>query len=149
MYSSFSLNLFNSYLLLFSLRYIQRLLVKAVGPLATLVNDLDNQTHRKMVVDVLALVGQSACKLNLTRRRALANEINPQYRKLAYDRSDVTGPNLFDDLSKCMKDAFVMGKLSKSVRQSKNWQSYPAGKRKRQFTFKGKLNKRPYQSNQQ
>ena len=49
----------------------------------------------------------------------MACDLNPTYRKMAYDRGPVKSKTLYDDLVKSMKEAFVT-KKKKTTNKAKN-----------------------------
>ena len=50
----------------------------------------------------------------------MARDINQTYRKMAFDCGPVKSKELYDDLPKAMKDAYVTGKLAQ---KTKNYQA--------------------------
>ena len=52
----------------------------------------------------------------------MARDLNPTYRKMAYDSGPVKSKTLYDDLAKSMKEAFVTGKITN---KAKNWKGRP------------------------
>lgn len=47
----------------------------------------------------------------------MAKDLNPTYRRIAYDNTPVKSKLLYEDLTKSMKEAYVTGKI---VTQAKN-----------------------------
>ena len=59
----------------------------------------------------------------------MGRDINPSYRRMAFDSGPVKSNWLYDDLPKSMKDAYVTGKIAyktKNVRGRPQYRKRPA-----------------------
>ena len=77
---------------------------------------------RAKIIDSTTLLGQAMIKTTHLRKRFMAKDVNPTYRRMAFETGPVKGKLLYDDLAKSMKDAYVTGKISS---KTKNYRPRP------------------------
>lgn len=114
-------------------------MTKAMCAFSTVLSDImdidgdKGKQLRSGMVDGITMLGQAMIKTSHMRKRSMVRDLNPVYRRMAFDPTPVKSKFLYDDLSKSMKEAYVTGKVCNKTKNPYSRPSNNKGKRPAQF----------------
>ena len=94
------------------------------------------------IIDSTTLLGQAMIKTTHLRKRFMTKDVNPTYKRMAFETGPVKRKLLYDDLAKSMKDAYVTGKISS---KTKNYRPRPFHQNRKRSGMRNSI----YNSNNQ
>ena len=128
-------------------------MVKAMHAFSTVLNNSmkidgdDGKQIRSLLVDGTTMLGQAMIKTSHMRKRSMVRDLNPQYRRMAFETTPVKSKFLYEDLSKSLKEAFVTGKIAQKAKNPYSRPFQGKGKRPAFNSRYNHHNNHPYKKN--